>query len=188
MTETGIWSKSDTAGQHVFSLNFARWIGNFLLRDRRVVDMGCGFGDYLWLWSQMGFSDLLGVEGADLEDLFSHEHILIHDLSEPLELDAKGSVVAIEIGEHIPSQFESIFLDNVCNNVAQGCYLVLTWAIPGQSGHGHCNNRPNEWVIAQVEQRGLTFMPRESISARDCIEHTTSWLRNTILIFKKDVE
>ncbi len=185
---TGAWSKDETVGQHVFSLNLARWIGNFLPKEQPLVDMGCGFGDYLWLWGQMGFQNLMGVEGSDLGELFQFKRITVHDLTEPIGIIEKGNVVALEIGEHIPAQFQELFIQNITFNVAGGCHLVLSWAIPGQGGHGHVNCLPNETVISEIEKHGFKFLPRESISARDVTEHNVSWFRNTIMIFKKHVE
>lgn len=184
--DTGAWNKDEVAGQHVFSLNLARWIGNFLPKEQPLVDMGCGFGDYLWLWWKMGFEKLTGVEGSDLGELFEYSKIVIHDLTEPIGMTEKGNVVALEVGEHIPEQFQEQFIENITFNVAPSCHLILSWGIPGQAGHGHVNNRPNEWVIKEIEKRGFTFMPRETISVRDCIEHNIGWFRNTLLIFQKD--
>lgn len=186
MRSTGAWEKEDVANQHVFSLNLARWIGNFLPKEQPLTDMGCGFGDYLWVWDKMGFEKLVGVEGSDLEELFQYSNIMVHDLTNPIALWDKGNVVALEIGEHIPSHFMQEFLDNICFNTAPDHHLILSWAIPGQGGHGHVHCLPNETVIKEIECRGFEFLPRETISARDCIEHTASWFRNTIMIFKKN--
>lgn len=150
--------------------------------------MGCGLGDYLWVWSKMGFVRLTGVEGSDLEELFNYDSndIIVHDLTQPIRLGQEANVVALEIGEHIPSHFMQEFLGNICENTGAGCYLILSWGIPGQSGYGHVHCLPNETVVSEVEKRGFELLPRETISARDCIEHTASWFRNTILIFKKN--
>lgn len=188
MRNTGAWEKDDIPNQHVFSLNLARWIGDFLPKDVPLIDMGCGLGDYLWVWDKMGFVKLIGIEGSDLEVLFRHDRndIIVHDLTEPIKLGIEANVVALEVGEHIPSHFMQEFLNNICENTGDSCYLILSWAIPGQSGYGHVNCLSNETVIREIEKRGFEFLPRETISARDCIEHTASWFRNTILIFKKN--
>lgn len=186
MKNTGAWTKDEVAGQHIFSLNLARWVGNFLPKEQPLTDMGCGFGDYLWLWWKMGFEKLVGIEGSDLEELFQYSNITVHDLTEPIGIIHKGNVVALEIGEHIPKEHFEQFVENICFNTAPDHHLILSWAIPGQAGHGHVHNLPNETVIREIEKRGFEFLPRETISARDCIEHTASWFRNTIMIFKKN--
>lgn len=184
-SKTGFWTKNESIGQHVFSFNLGRWIGELLDKNTTVIDLGCGYGTYLWLLKTMGFIDLMGVEGSDMEDLFEHENILIHDLSNELTLDKSGNVISLEIGEHIPSEYEGAILNNMARHVAKGHYLIMSWAIPGQCGHGHVNNRCNIWVLDQFQNRGLQFLPHETMQARAVIENHCSWFCNTIMIFKR---
>lgn len=183
MTETGIWEKHDIENQHVFSYNLARWIGDFLPSDRPVLDMGCGLGTYLDYFSRIGFDKLRGIEGADLEELFEFDNILIQDLAVPFDLGKKFNVISLEVAEHIPAECQQEYVDNLVKHVDK--YLILSWAIPGQAGFGHVNCRHNIDVIAEFEKRGFKFLPEETMDARDCIEHYCSWFSNTLMIFER---
>jgi hypothetical protein len=44
-------------------------------------------------------------------------------------------IVSLEVAEHIPSQFESVYLDNVFRHAREG--IILSWAVPGQNGLSH---------------------------------------------------
>ena len=45
--------------------------------------------------------------------------------------------MSLEVGEHLPKEFEDIFINNLDNNNNYG--IVLSWAIKGQGGYGHYN-------------------------------------------------
>jgi hypothetical protein len=49
------------------------------------------------------------------------------------------------VAEHIPPEYESIFIENLISCNRKG--IILSWAIPGQGGHGHFNEKPNDYVI-----------------------------------------
>ena len=46
---------------------------------------------------------------------------------------------SIEVAEHIPSKYESIFHDNIFRHAKEG--IILSWAFPGQDGLAHINNK-----------------------------------------------
>ena len=43
----------------------------------------------------------------------------------------------MEVAEHIPQQYEQIFLDNLVRLAKEG--IILSWGVPGQRGHSHIN-------------------------------------------------
>lgn len=183
MTDTGIWEKHDVEDQHVFSFYLARWIGDFLPKDAPVIDMGCGFGTYLDYLKRVGFNDLTGIEGADLEELFEFNNIMVKDLAVPFDLGRKFNVMSLEVAEHIPGICEREYIENLVKHVDK--YLILSWAIPGQAGFGHVNCRHNIDVIHDIESRGFKFLFNKTMEARGVIEHYCSWFANTLLIFEK---
>lgn len=183
MTKTGIWERHDIENQHVFSYNLARWIGDFLPKDCSVIDMGCGLGTYLDYLNRIGFDDLTGIEGADLGDMFEFNNIKIQDLAIPFDLEKKHNVISLEVAEHIPSMYEKEYIANLVRHVDK--YLILSWGIPGQAGFGHVNCRHNIEVIEEMTNNGLKFLYKETMDARNCIEHYCSWFKNTILIFER---
>lgn len=88
----------------------------------------------------------------------------------------------------LPPEKRADFLDNYLNNVCNACAkdgkVVLSWAIPGQDGHGHVSNRSNVWVINEMEKRGFTLLAEDTLSVRSVIEERLSYFRNTLMIFK----
>jgi 2-polyprenyl-3-methyl-5-hydroxy-6-metoxy-1,4-benzoquinol methylase len=48
-------------------------------------------------------------------------------------------ILSLEVGEHIPHQLEDVFIGNLVRHAKKG--IILSWAVPGQEGHHHVNNR-----------------------------------------------
>ncbi len=180
--DRGIWEKETARDHHVFSYRLAEYLAKLLPRDRPVFDFGCGTGAYSKYLRDVGFTDVTAIEGADLEELFETK-VEVHDLSEPFNLRRAGSVVSLEVGEHIPGERMQVFLENLARHCSG--LIVLTWAVVGQDGIGHVNNRDNYEIIGRVQELGFDFLWRESKEIREKIEKHCAWFSNTIMIFKK---
>ena len=178
---TGYWSKK-LAEEHMFCEELAEWISNYLDKNKTIHDFGCGNGSYLKYLQSKGFTDLTGYEGEIPNKEFSH--ILKQDLSQVFDVKNKGNVICLEVGEHIPKQYQDIFLDNICN--ACDGKLILSWAIRGQYSSSHVNCLNNEEVIPEVERRGFRYIKDDSIKARNSINpNGCNWFCDTILIYEK---
>jgi 2-polyprenyl-3-methyl-5-hydroxy-6-metoxy-1,4-benzoquinol methylase len=180
---TGVWTKEEVPGQHVFSYRLAEWMARFLPKKEPVFDFGCGLGTYSKYLRDVGFDDVTAIEGEDLEELFETE-VEVFDLTNPIMLKNPGNVICLEVAEHVPGEYMDMLLDNIekaCNG-----YLILSWAIRGQDGHGHIHNMDNYEVIGMLQDKGFSFLWGPSREARSVIESHCSWFRNTIMIFKKN--
>lgn len=84
------------------------------------------------------------------------EYIKKMNIIEKVEPTEKFEVVlAINVGEHIFLEYESIFLDNVANHSSK--WLIVSWSRIGTDGIMHVNNRDNPWTIQRFEERGYIF-------------------------------
>ncbi len=85
------------------------------------------------------------------------------------------------MGEHLPVQYETVFIENLHRNNTKG--IVLSWAIEGQGGHGHVNERNNEYVRGRFEALGYTSDPVAEFYLR---QHAAlGWFKNTIMVFRR---
>ncbi len=188
ISPTGYWNGETAHIHHVHSEPLANWIVEFLKdkdqQNNTIYDLGCGEGHYINALEEEGFFKIVGIEG-DIPKTAVSNFIEQHDLTTPLPAYFKpGNVLSLEVAEHIPTKYQSNFLDNIvklCNG-----YLIMSWAIRGQAGFGHVNCLDNNEVVKLIEDLGFTFLFIETTSARDVIDDTTPWFRNTILIFKKN--
>ncbi len=146
---TGYWVGTEDYGHH-FDASLAAALAD-LFAGCTVVDLGCGTGRYVRALAERGIA-CDGYDGNPMTPLF-HPACRVVDLSGPIRLDARYDwVLSLEVGEHIPALYEDVFLDNLHRHNARG--IVLSWARPGQGGHGHCNERDNDHVRRKLQALG----------------------------------
>lgn len=182
--QTGIWDQETANTGHMFCYHLAKWIGNYFHKGTHLNDLGCGKGTYLDYLETIGFQSLKGFEGTKLNNADFNE-IEVHDLSKPFNI-FRGNTICLEVIEHIPSEFEDIVFDNICNNTSDAGKVILSCAIPGQGGSGHVNCKNNLWVIDKMQDRGFKLLVKDSMSARASIcEERFNYFKETILIFER---
>lgn len=187
--KTGVWNQEEADNNHIFSYRIAQFIGNMYDKNHNLFDFGCGKGAYCRYFEDIGFENVIGIDGQFYE---GHENMVFiaHDLTKDIRLIninhenfGKGNVICLEVGEHIPEEYLETFLDNItfyCDN-----YLILSWAVPGQEGIGHVSCRPNEWVISEMNKRGFNYKAAETKIIRSVPEGYVNYFKNTLMIFKK---
>lgn len=194
ISETGYWTEAELP-QHegTYSQNLADWISSYFLADKgkQVIDFGCGLGTYSSHLLNQGFNLVIGIEGS--VGGYSPDFIKkwdlslrIQDMDQFLELKENSyNSICLEVGEHIPSKYESTFLDNL-SSLTQN-KLILSWAIRGQGGHGHVNCLNNEEIIDKMSMCGFTYLEEDTEKIRQEVNFlNTPWLQDTIMIFRKD--
>lgn len=177
---TGIWLDEDR--HRIYDTTLAEKIVEFC-RERKfktVVDLGCGAGFYVKHLKQGGIS-CVGYDGNPHTPEITANECGVLDLSQPIRIGKYSCVMSLEVGEHIPATFQEIYITNLLNSASD--YLVMSWALPGQGGAGHFNERPTNEIINRIEQDGrwkldpvATFLLRRSSSL--------PWFQNTILCFE----
>lgn len=201
-TDTGVWSFEDAThewdGQgkgHGSCQSLKSLFEKYLSKSTPIIDMGCGLGDYIHHLAEKGF-EVYGFDGTpNIDECSIYHPVLEADLTEPLSQQLeipKGNVISLEVGEHIPQNYESQLLDNLTEYCLDT--LILSWAIPNQGGHGHFNEQPNVYIIERVEERGLEYDELSTSQFRtelaELINHNPvdgpwSFFLNTIMIFKR---
>lgn len=183
VNENGSWDSLTAHHSHVHCKELSSWICQFLKnKNEFIYDFGCGLGSYLKDLKESGFNNLIGYE-ADPPVRSAFDNIKTQDLTIPFEVDPKGSVISLEVGEHIPAELSEIYLNNICNNCNN--YLIMSWAIKGQEGLGHINCLDNNEIISKIEKRGFNFLINETLEARKLIKDDCFWFKKSLIIFKK---
>lgn len=187
INERGIWSLDEAkAIHHSFqSKKLADWLANNLDKQRPVIDFGCGIGFYCKVLQDSGFN-VFAYEGTpDIEKISVFHPITQCDLSKPVtypEGMITGNIVCLEVGEHVPAEYEAVVLDNICNFAKT---LVMSWATPNQPGIGHVNGRTNDWVIEQMKQRGLSLDEKLTAELRALDFDGLTYFKNTVFVFRR---
>jgi hypothetical protein len=181
--ETGIWDISIAKKRHQTDYILAAAIYAYYDVPKRMADLGCGLGYYCKIFGDYGWEVIDGYEGTEgIGPYKVWPWIYRIDLSVPVEFVPYDFVLCLEVGEHIPKEREQVFIDNVVG--ATGKDLVMSWAVPGQySASGHVNNRPNEYIIEQMRNRGLKF--QKKMTRRLRYYSFLSWFKNTVMVFRR---
>lgn len=180
---TGIWNLSMASRHHSYDPVLAGAIKYMFKDPKRVADLGCGTGRYCKIFESFDWK-VDGYEGTEgISELGIYDNIHQFDLSSPISgVDTEYDlVVCLEVGEHIPQNKEHIFIDNVSKFTSKD--LVLSWAVPGQGGKGHYNEKTNGYVINEFKKRGLFIRKRYSKVLR--YYSTLRWFKNTILVMER---
>lgn len=175
INNTGFWI-GDATIQHKHDPQLADALAK-LFRNSTVYDLGCGEGKYVKHFNDQGDIDALGFDGNPLTDKYTF--CMTFDITKSMNLPKNNWVLSLEVGEHIPKELMSQYIDNLKNLSEDG--IVLSWAVPGQGGDGHVNELPNEDVIALFPEYDYDI--ETSLYLRS--KATLWWFKSTIMVFKK---
>ena len=181
ISDRGYWVGVDRS-EHQFDDYLANSILHMIIKHQYidVLDIGCGDGSYTRVLNTNGVS-CKGYDGnPNTPELSSHLCEVI-DFSEPVSLYPVDLVICLEVGEHIPKDYESVFVDNL-NNLTKK-KLILSWAVPNQGGFGHVNCKHNADVLIILEKLSFSFNRYDTEFLRR--RSTKSWFKNTLLVFNR---
>ena len=182
INDKGFWENPNKEG-HAHDSRLAGAILK-VLKARKIdtlVDFGCGTGEYARFFRRHGLV-VEAYDGNPYTEQLTGGIGQVKDLSQRFNLLKQfGCVMSLEVGEHIPAEFEQAFLDNLIKHSLDGGLIILSWAIPGQDGDGHVNCQTNDYIMQQMQQRGfyldntLTNQLRKAASLW--------WFKNSLMVF-----
>ncbi|MBT6433564.1 MAG: methyltransferase domain-containing protein [Deltaproteobacteria bacterium] len=181
LSSHGYWVGTNFQEEHMFDSNLANAIVEFIPMGQSVIDLGCGTGNYVRRLQEAGF-DCDGVDGNPNTPELSGGLCGQADLARPLELSRVYDwSLSLEVAEHIPAKYERIYLENLHSMNREG--IILSWAIPGQTGLGHVNCRDSEYVSCRLQAMGYEELVDVGQSFRD--RATLDWFKYTVMVFKR---
>ncbi len=119
-----------------------------ILSPRSVLDVGCGVGPWIQAWTQLGLTDVMGVDGPYVSQeqlLIPAQSYLAADLTKPLDLGRRFDLVScLEVAEHLDATYATTLVDSLTRH---GDVVLFSAAVPGQPGTHHVNGAwPSHWV------------------------------------------
>jgi len=156
---------------------------------RRLADVGCGTGVFARAMMDRGL-EVTACEysprarryarglGVDVGEWRLQPH-----LDQKLRGGPFDAVTSFEVAEHIPEPLA----DRFCDFIAAAPLIILSAAPPGQGGHGHINEQPQQYWIEKLDARGYDHDPDGSKRLTyECMQRgVADWLANNFMVFHR---
>lgn len=180
--EHGYWT--DSYDDHLFDKGLSEAIVEYFKNNnvKTCVDFGCGTSAYYVRYLNKHKFLCEGFDGNPNSFKISKGIVKVKDLAEPFQLDKLYDfVISLEVAEHIPKDFEKIYVDNLNRHNIKG--IILSWALVGQGGRGHFNEKDNAIVKKIFEDLGYVndIEAENFLRSKAKLKH----FKNTIMVFKK---
>jgi glycosyltransferase involved in cell wall biosynthesis len=179
ISDKGFWLTPD-ARNHCYDEKLANKLKE-LFTSHDVLDLGCGPGQYTRFFLDNDIPSE-GWDGNPNTNSISDGLCNVADLTQVHDFGQRDWVLSLEVGEHIPKEYENIFIQNLIKHAKKG--IVLSWAIPNQPGDGHVNCQSNEYVIDLMAKNGFLLDAKQSYILRE--EAELWWFKNTLMVFTKN--
>ncbi|XP_071116135.1 uncharacterized protein [Haliotis cracherodii] len=185
VSTAGGWCRQTSrseGGSHICDKSLAEQLSIFF-QNQTVASFGDGPGDYKkYLDSTRRLLIYDAFDGAPYGPETSGGVVRFLDLTAPqYGLPIYDWIISLEVAEHIPSQYEEVYVDNIARHAKIG--IVLSWAVPGQGGLSHVNNRPLSYVQSVLSGKG--FEPDMAASNVLQKQATLPWLKTNIYVYRR---
>ena len=157
-----------------------------LFKISSVLDVGCGRGVWLKEWQNHGVTDIVGLDGAYVDEgqlAIPSKRFVKRDLSQSFALQRSFDLVqSLEVGEHIAESCAEVFVGSLA---AHGDIILFSAAVPGQGGEFHINEQPFGYWRDKFAARG--FRTFDWLRPRICRQIVIEpWYRYNTLIFARN--
>lgn len=181
----GAWQGEKVAHAHFFDHQLCKEMTRFFSEEKAqsVIDFGCGTGEYVKQIRQEGIA-ADGIDGNPDTPAISNGICSVKDFSVPFQLERNYDwVMSLEVGEHLPKEYEQIFIENLIRHADKG--IVLSWAKKGQGGHGHVNEQNNDYIKEIFRQKGWVNDVASEQRLRNASYPIYFWYYDTVMVFRK---
>ena len=129
-----------------FDAGLAKAISKLFLKDgESVTDLGAGVGQAGHaLRALLPKLDYRGYDGAGNVEGYTGGSVKFADLTLPMAVEVSDWVMSVEVGEHIPHEFEKDLTRNI--HILNRKGVLLSWAHLGQGGKMHVNCHSPEYL------------------------------------------
>ena len=183
--DQGGWCKqasTEKGGQHMTDASLIPALSQFL-KNKSVSSFGDGPGAYKREMLKLGeLKSYDAYDGAPYCEETSEGKVKFLDLTIPqYGIPLYDWIISLEVAEHIPTKYENIYLDNIYRHAKEG--IILSWAVPGQGGLSHINNRPLEYVVNSMMKNG--FVRDEKASKYLQGAASLPWIQSNLNVYRK---
>lgn len=148
---------------------------------KSVMDLGSGIGNAASYFFGKGLKTV-AVEGLVDNVKNAYYPTVAHDLSKGPVITEVDLVYCQEVAEHIAEEH----LDHLIDSLACGRVILLTHAVPGQTGHHHVNLKPMDYWVKHVSSRGYNLLHEDTNRIRAIAgQERAIYMHNSGLVFHR---
>jgi hypothetical protein len=129
------------------------------ISPKSVIDIGCGLGNWLHVLKQSGCSEVLGVDGSNVDRsklVINDNEFIVHDLTQPLALSKKFDLcICLEVAEHLPQSCADTLIQSL---VCCADTILFSAALPLQGGQNHVNEQPFSYWVSKFNSKGYKVL------------------------------
>lgn len=154
-----------------------------LTHPRSVIDVGCGRGTWLSVWSELGVADFQGLDGAYVDRTrlaIAAERFTPADLTQLWPVSRRFDIAqSLEVAEHLPEAAARPMIAQLC---ALADVVLFSAAQPGQGGEMHVNEQPLAYWANLFAMHGYAAFDclRPRLSAEADVD---PWYRYNTLVY-----
>ena len=156
------------------------------LQPTSALDLGCGWGEWLQAFRNLGVKDTFGVDispPSSIPDWTFADEYRQHDLTTPLDLGRTFDlVISLETAEHLPESAADTYVENIVIHAADA--VLFSGAVPGQEGLNHVNCQPHEYWHEKFEAHGFettdTIRPLIPLT-----RYVSQWYRENLFVYRR---
>ncbi len=129
-----------------------------IVNPNSIIDVGCGTGTFLSVLQDLGYNDVMGIEGEWLDNtkLYVDRSIIkTFDLRNRFTVNRKFDLaISLEVAEHLPESSADTFVDTLTN---LSDVILFSAAIPNQGGQNHLNEQWPDYWLEKFSLRKYSF-------------------------------
>jgi SAM-dependent methyltransferase len=159
-----------------------------LFSPTRVIDVGCGSGGLLGALRVHGKVRCEGIEFSEAGLALCQKRGIdcqFGDLTTPLAIaPLYDLLICFEVAEHLPARYADQLVANLTSGPKR---LLFSAATPGQGGHEHVNEQPNEYWIRKCDARGFSYnrLISEEMRGEWTYRGVAHWFANNVMVFER---
>ena len=161
---------------------------NQFYQPKKVVDIGCGQGNWLAVAKKVWNCDVTGYDGNWVnqetlaDDSIEFNSVDLSDVTYNIE-NRFDLCISLEVAEHLPKERAVSFINMLTKTSS---VILFSAAIPGQGGAGHINERWQSYWIKLFEQNG--YIGFDAIRPKVWTHKDVEWWykQNIFLFIKSD--
>lgn len=185
--ENAVYTNSFFQNRKQNALKSAQQICPVIYRQfqpQSIIDLGCGTGEYLKVFSDLGCKTVLGVDGDYIRrDMLAIEqkNFIAFDLRERFSIaDRFDIAMSVEVAEHLPLDRARSFVEDLTQ---LSDIVLFSAATSHQGGTDHINEQPISFWINLFEEKG--YLPFDMIRSFfwDELEEGSQFLKRNGVIF-----